>query len=103
MSTRRDAELVDECGDLLDLAQDAIFVRDFESGAIRYWNRGAERLYGWSIEEALGKISNRLLRTKFPEPLSKIESTLARDEHWEGELVHTSREGAQIVVSTRWA
>jgi PAS domain S-box-containing protein len=109
MSTRTsdhselDPELIDERADLLDLAQDAIFVRDFQTGAIRYWNRGAERLYGWSTEAALGKIAQRLLRTRYPEPLHDIESTLARDEHWEGELVHTSREGAQIVVRTRWA
>jgi PAS domain S-box-containing protein len=98
-----EAEPVDERADLLDLAQDAIFVRDFDTGAIRYWNRGAERLYGWSAEEALGKVSHVLLKTRFPEPLSRVEAVLASDDYWEGELVHTSRDGAQIVVSTRWA
>ncbi|HXO34548.1 MAG TPA: PAS domain-containing sensor histidine kinase [Candidatus Acidoferrales bacterium] len=82
---------------LLDLANDAIFVKSLH-GAISYWNQGAERLYGWSKEEAIGRSSHELLCTKFPIPLAEIETR----EYWEGELRHTRRDGVQIVVASRW-
>lgn len=52
--------------------------------------------------EAIGKISHKLLNTKFPQPLEKIEEVLRRDRHWEGELIHAGRDGRRIVVSSRW-
>lgn len=82
---------------LLDSANDAIFVKT-ASGTISYWNQGAERLYGWSMAEALGKPPHVLLRTEFPVPLQYIES----QDQWEGELRHTRRDGSQLVVSSRW-
>jgi PAS domain S-box-containing protein len=87
---------------LLDLANSAIFVHELE-GMITYWNGGAARSYGWSKEEALGKISHLLLQTQFPEPLERILEVITRTSYWEGELVHTRRDGAQITVHSRWA
>src|SRR5271157_4864148 len=85
---------------LIDLAHDAILIRDMQ-GTIRYWNRGAERMYGWTRAEALGRVSHELLRTRFPVPLSRFEADLVSSGSWEGELVHVSRDGAQIVVASR--
>jgi PAS domain S-box-containing protein len=82
---------------LLDLANDGIFVKGLH-GAISYWNQGAERLYGWSKEEALSRLTHELLRTEFPIPLAEIETR----DYWEGELRHTRRDGVQIVVASRW-
>jgi PAS domain S-box-containing protein len=82
---------------LLDLANDAIFVRT-ANDQISYWNEGAERLYGWSKEEALGRSTHELLRTQFPVPLSEIRKT----ERWQGELLHVQRDGSQITVASRW-
>ena len=93
----------DEYTDLLDLAHDAIFVRDFQTRAIRYWNRGAQRLYGWSSAEAHGQVADQLLATRFPQSPPSIESALDSDGEWHGELVHTGRDGSRIVVSSRWA
>ena len=85
---------------LLDLSNDAILVRDCE-GRILYWNHGAEELYGWSREEALGKVSHVLLQTEFATPIEQITAELHRDNRWTGELVHTKRDGQRITVLVR--
>jgi PAS domain S-box-containing protein len=87
---------------LLDLSNEAILVRDYRD-RITYWNHGAERLYCYSAEEALGKVSHKLLQTKHPEPLEQIYKKLGRDGRWSGELVHRRRDGKEIVVMSHWA
>ncbi len=87
---------------LLDLASDAIFVTTLE-GAITYWNRGAERLYGWSASEAMGKRDLELLKAKLPLPYDQLLSQLLRDGEWEGEVIRSHRDGTTIEVLTRWS
>jgi len=87
---------------LLDLAPDAIVARDID-GRINYWNQGATELYGYSRDEAVGRISQELLATRFPAPDSDIEDRLLATGRWEGELVQTGKDGSEIVVSSRWA
>jgi PAS domain S-box-containing protein len=95
---KRTAEVVEKAT-LLDLANDAIFIKTKTGGdAISYWNKGAERLYGWTASEALGQNPAELLRTSYPIPLADIE----RHEVWEGELLHTTRDGRRITVASRW-
>jgi PAS domain S-box-containing protein len=91
-----------EHAELLELTHDAIFVRSLEK-KILYWNRAAERLYGWQKEEARGKITHELLHTVFPKPLPEIQAEVFEKGYWEGELIHTRRDGAPITVSSRWA
>jgi len=93
---QKTAEVVEKAM-LLDLANDAIFVKT-ASGTISYWNQGAERLYGWSMAEAIGKTPHELLKTEYPIPTQVIES----QDKWEGELRHTRRDGTRLVVSSRW-
>jgi len=87
---------------LLDVTHDTIFVRNMND-VITYWNRGAEALYGWSKEEALGKVSHHLLQTKFPAPLDRINASMLEAGRWEGELVHSKRDGTQVTVASRWS
>jgi PAS domain S-box-containing protein len=87
---------------LLDLTHDAVFVRSLD-GVIAYWNRGAEELYGWSRDEAVGKIKHELLRTKFPLPLDEIMRLVLATGRWEGELHHTRRDGTHVSVASRWS
>lgn len=87
---------------LLELAHDAIIVRDIED-RITFWNHGAETLYGWRKEEALGRVVHQLLETRFPVPLDRVLAQVIKDGHWEGELVHARKNGRTLVVESRWA
>jgi two-component system sensor kinase FixL len=91
-----------ERANLLDVAHEAIFVRD-SNDVITYWSRGSEQLYAWAREEAVGRVWHELLETFSPAPLSEITAELARAGYWEGELVHTRRDGKQVVVESRWS
>ena len=95
-------EILRERANLLDLTHDTIFVRRLDN-VITYWNRGANELYGWSSHEALGRPSHELLRTEFPEPLKQINPKLLQTSRWEGELIHATRDGRRLVVSSRWS
>ncbi len=86
---------------LLDQAHEAIVIRD-EQDRIIYWNRGAERLYGWTSEDALGQISHDLLHTIFPEPLASIQRRLRTAGHWEGELIHKTRNAQTLTMQSHW-
>ena len=87
---------------LLDLTHDTVFVRN-EQDVITYWNRGAEQLYGWTRSEAIGTVAHVRMRTVFPAPLPDIMAELTRTGRWEGELVHTRRDGTPVVVASRWS
>ncbi len=87
---------------LLELAHDAILVRDMDA-RIRHWNGGAEKLYGWKRGEAIGKVIHELLNTKYPIPLSEIEEIIMDIGEWQGELIQYTRENTPVVVESRWA
>jgi len=98
---KRAARAQAEQARLLDLSTDAIFVRDM-ADRITYWSKGASELYGYTCDEALGRVTHELLRTVFPEPLENVRAQLDRDDRWTGELVHKKKNGTEIVVTTRW-
>ncbi|MDB6025903.1 MAG: hypothetical protein JWM68_2126 [Verrucomicrobiales bacterium] len=101
MTERQKMELLlSERARLLDLSNDAIIVRNFE-GEIIYWNHGAEELYGWSREEAVGQVIHSLLQTQFPTDLKHITEELNRNGRWTGELKQTKRNGQHIIVLAR--
>ena len=102
VTTRKQAEEeLREKANLLDLSHDTIMMRDL-SGKILFWNKGAEEMYGYSKEQALGNISHILLGTIFPKPLADIEAEFLEKDRWEGELEHTLQDGTRIVVASRW-
>jgi PAS domain S-box-containing protein len=103
ISERRAREkLITDQAALLELAHDAIFVRDLD-GHITYWNMGAERTYGFTRAEAVGQVSRHLLRTRFPEPLPGIEAAATGQNSWDGQLTQRCADGRTIVVESRWA
>jgi len=85
---------------LLDAANDAIWTANLDD-KLTYWNKGAERLYGWTREEALGKSPHELLRTQFPVRFEEIAKQRGQGG-WQGELVHTKRDGTTVTVSSSW-
>jgi PAS domain S-box-containing protein len=96
------AETLAEQARLLDLTHDSIFVRD-RNDIVTFWNRGAEELYGFRADEALGRNVHALLRTVFPVDPEAIRMALIRTGRWEGELVQSVRSGRTVTVESRWA
>ena len=96
------AEELRQKTELLKLSREAVLVVDL-SDKIAFWSDGAEQLYGWKRAEALGRSPLELLQTQLPRPVAQIETILRREPHWEGELKQTTRYGARISVSSRWA
>jgi PAS domain S-box-containing protein len=98
---RKAEEIVQRQADLIELSPDAMFVRTLD-GHVTFWSKGAERLYGYTKEEALGKTSRELLGTTLPEPFETIIAKLRNGERWTGELIHRRRDGATLTVQSRW-
>ena len=91
-----------EQAELLNLAHDAIIVRDLR-GKVVFWNRGAEDTYGWTKEEAMGRVTYELLQTRSPKPLAELGAEIAERGIWEGELIHLRKDRREILVASRWA
>ncbi len=86
--------------ELINLAHDAILVRDPVSRVIS-WNKGAEELYGWTVQEAQGRVTHSLLKTRFPSSRADVDAHLEHEGQWEGELTHTRRDGSSVIVESR--
>ena len=101
ITERKEAEqLVRDQAALLEQTHDAIFIWKL-GGEITYWNQGAERLYGFTQQEALGRVSHDLLQTGHFIGAAALEEELAREGRWVGELVHMTRDGKQVIVESR--
>ena len=104
----RTAELVSANEDLqkqaalLNLSHDAIFVVD-SADVVSFWNKGAEDLYGFTREQAIGNVASEFLQTRFPESLEQVVNQVIDKGQWAGELGHTTSKGKELVVESRWA
>jgi PAS domain S-box-containing protein len=87
---------------LLEMAHDAIIVRDVDS-VVQFWNRGATDLYGWDSHDASGNVTHTLLDTKFPITKEDVDWALLNIGHWEGELNHRRKDGSRLRVLSRQA
>ncbi|MFN6537418.1 MAG: response regulator [Nostoc sp. EkiNYC01] len=86
---------------LLDVATDAIFVRDLDD-KILFWNKAAEHLYGWKKEEAINKKTRVLWQEKQAFQVQEALSILMKNGSWEGELHQKTKSGKEIIVESRW-
>ncbi len=87
--------------ELINLSPDAIIVRKID-GTITFWSDGAEKLYGFSKDEAIGHDINKLLNTKLPLPLDDIQRKLEQEGKWSGEVVHFCKDGNKLFVQSYW-
>jgi len=95
-------EMLRERAELLDLASEAVMVRD-SAGILQFWNIGAETLYGWTRAEVIGKNVHEILKTTYPIATREIDSNLATTGRWDGNLVQHTKDGRELVVASRQA
>ena len=95
-----DAIHTERLADLLMLSHEAMFAWKLD-GAIEFWNAGAEQLYGFPANEAVGHSSHSLLQTKFPIKVAELHSQLRDNGYWSGELRHVCKEGREVIVDSR--
>jgi PAS domain S-box-containing protein len=93
-------EALQQKTELVNYSHDAIIVAD-RNRVITAWNTGAEEIYGWTEDEAIGKVMHQFLLTGSPVSIDDIDGKLTGDGRWDGELVHTRRDGKQIIVESR--
>jgi len=96
---KRAEEQIAEQAALLDKAQDAIVVRDL-TGNVQFWNKAAERMYGWTREEVIGQNVLQILHTD-PDKFDELTAITVRQGEWYGELQHVTREGHRLIAEVR--
>jgi PAS domain S-box-containing protein len=103
ITERKQAEQkIHEQAALLNITTDAILVRDLDN-QIQFWSKGAEHLYGWRAQEAIGKNANQLLyRLETSSQLETNRESLTEYGSWQGELYQVTKEGKEIIVASRW-
>jgi PAS domain S-box-containing protein len=92
-----------EASEFLEYTHDAIIIWEMDGAGITFWNRAAEKLYGYSRAEALGKVTHELLKTRIAGGVGKLEERLSQLGVWVGELRHTAKDGGRVDVQGRLA
>jgi PAS domain S-box-containing protein len=94
------SERAERLGGMLSLSYEPMLVWQL-NGPIEFWNSGAERLYGFAPEEAIGHSSHALLQTKFPLEFNEWIKQLENESYWSGELCHICKDGREVIVESR--
>jgi two-component system cell cycle sensor histidine kinase/response regulator CckA len=98
---KRNEQTLKEQAELIDIATDAFLMRDLE-GRVLFWSRGAEQIYGWRADEAIGQSVDQLLR---PEPIHSLQTAWQRvisRGDWQGELTKCAKNGEKRLIESRW-
>ena len=94
-------ERIRQQAELLDKSQDAILVRDLDDRII-FWNKSAERMYGWSAEEVLGRKTTDFLFRRIPPNYEEAQHTMLERGEWRGELNQVTKDEQELIVESRW-
>jgi PAS domain S-box-containing protein len=97
---KRTEERLREQADIIERAQDAVIVRDFTSDLITVWNSGAERLYGWSAHEAIGRPMEELIFAESNDRKALLKQLVSIGE-FHGEIKHRAKDGREVIVDSR--
>jgi PAS domain S-box-containing protein len=97
---KRTEERLREQADIIQRAQDAVIVRDFTTDVVTVWNSGAERLYGWSASEAIGRPMGKLIFAESNDREMLLEQLVAAGE-FHGEVKHRAKDGHEVIVDSR--
>ena len=100
VETAAASESAERLGNLLTLSYEPMFAWRL-NGLVEFWNSGAERLYGFAPNEAVGRSSHTLLQTEFPIELTELRSNLLNERYWSGELRHICKDGHEVTVDSR--
>lgn len=98
---QQDAELILQQADLLNITTDAIIVQDLDWN-IRFWNKGAERMYGWRAEETCHPKVSLLMSPSHSPDLDMARQIALEKGAWQGELKKWTKSGQELTVSSRW-
>ena len=98
---KRGEEQIREQAALLDKAQDAILVRDMDE-RILFWNKSAERMYGWVAAEAIGERADKLLYKELTPELIEARRVVLERGEWRGEMHQVTKDGRDLIVDSRW-
>src|SRR5690349_3374150 len=96
---KRAEQQITEQAALLDQAQDAILVRDLDQN-ILFWNKGAEKIYGWSTEEVIGKKAVEILFKERSAQFDAARQAIIQNGEWKGEMHQVRRDGNEIIVES---
>ena len=97
---KRGEERLREQADIIQRAQDAVIVRDFSTDIVTVWNSGAERLYGWSASEAIGRPMGKLIFAESNDREMLLEQLVSTGE-FHGEIKHRAKDGHEVIVDSR--
>jgi PAS domain S-box-containing protein len=98
---KRAEENLTKQASLINLSPDAIIVKKLDD-TITFWSQGAQNLYGWTKEEAIGKKIGLLMNVEYPEPYKELLNQLKCNGRWSGEKIHQTKSGNKVVVDSRW-
>jgi PAS domain S-box-containing protein len=90
---------LEELTQALNLAP--VMVREL-GGKILLWGGGLERLYGYTADQALGKLAHELLHSELPMSRDAMRAEVIEHGQWEGEIVRLHRDGRRVIVASRW-
>src|SRR4051812_44011767 len=90
-----------DASEVFDLVHESVFVRD-PQGRITVWNKASEELYGWPREQAVGRLAQELLRSRYPNTAEAAERQLRETGRWEGEVVRITARDAEVIIDAGW-
>ncbi len=99
---QRALEAISLLATIVDSCTDAVASESLD-GTILTWNRGATELYGYRQEEAVGKKTHDLLKSKQTTPFTEIVTELVKNGRWQDQFARRTKDGREIIVSSRWA